>query len=805
MSQFNKSFGSSRGPEDSNHRRDWLKLFFSGEHSLDTRNIHWVPNGPLGSSRLASVKELLALKEAGQNDSLNYLQLLPAYAIAHNPGALAVDMGPLALPLGSDSPNVLVVGRAGSGKTQTVTLPTALHALRCGWSMVYINVKGAKQTRFLRRIASCYGRSSEIKLVSPLKLKRTIACTLLEGCDSLSKANEVAEVMVAAAARNSRDGGAAWCYNQAQEFALHAIAAICSDLPKSRRNLNEIRKVVVTGSYQAFAEEHPDFPVLGKFARYVAEGNINAGTVSAAISESTSFIDEISEFLSKDELSLEAFAQDGGCLIIEIDQADIKRLRPIVTLLLARLVSSLQRAANSSSSGCLPHKTVIIIDELIASGPVPGLPEVLHTCRELGFCFVAGAQSISQLQSIYGYEAQSVLDGFQTQIAIAGGLDLLTAEHFSRRAGVATIALPGRYEPGDFDENLTLSRNLQLSSRPVLLPSDIASPYPHADLGMPATIIAGDGKTPPFQAYLTPCYQEGSLARLQDEVAAQSQDDDLRPSPLKKPRASRNKKASTIKSAEPNLPAGISNTKGWSEDKLRSKLDQVLQAVDWESTTGSARSWWEDFINHNQNRIALVLRLAEELALRKATIAEFFLAYVYSNTDNIQGNLFYLDFTRLKREEDKQKRKATEDAKAKNNETGPAVDGTHFDIFADQTPATSSESKATPTELTFVRCSSCRSLVPSKSMRCQVCGHTMRPSLLVDINSTEGFEIVLTSFGSSMLAVVKVVKSATGKSLMDSKKLVESAPTSLGCTRTRENAARVVQEIQDAGGQANIA
>ena len=54
-------------------------------------------------------------------------------------------------------------------------------------------------------------------------------------------------------------------------------------------------------------------------------------------------------------------------------------------------------------------------------------------------------------------------------------------------------------------------------------------------------------------------------------------------------------------------------------------------------------------------RKALVLRLAEELFNRQATITEFFLAYVYSNTDNIQANLHYLDYTRLKKEEEKKK------------------------------------------------------------------------------------------------------------------------------------------------------
>ena len=55
----------------------------------------------------------------------------------------------------------------------------------------------------------------------------------------------------------------------------------------------------------------------------------------------------------------------------------------------------------------------------------------------------------------------------------------------------------------------------------------------------------------------------------------------------------------------------------------------------------------------------MVVLLAEELAYRKATINEFFLAYVYSNTDNIQANLYYMDYSRLKKEEERKRREAS--------------------------------------------------------------------------------------------------------------------------------------------------
>jgi ATP-dependent Clp protease ATP-binding subunit ClpX len=107
------------------------------------------------------------------------------------------------------------------------------------------------------------------------------------------------------------------------------------------------------------------------------------------------------------------------------------------------------------------------------------------------------------------------------------------------------------------------------------------------------------------------------------------------------------------------LPPGITNTNGWSYSKIAEVLAEVKKEhLDWDNTTGSARKWWDEFEKTNETNLRLVLRLAEELKIRKATITEFFLAYVYSNVDSIQANLLFLDYTRLKREEDNKKRKA---------------------------------------------------------------------------------------------------------------------------------------------------
>jgi uncharacterized caspase-like protein/Flp pilus assembly protein TadD len=64
----------------------------------------------------------------------------------------------------------------------------------------------------------------------------------------------------------------------------------------------------------------------------------------------------------------------------------------------------------------------------------------------------------------------------------------------------------------------------------------------------------------------------------------------------------------------------------------------------WDTTTGVARDWWLEFEKMNTQNVPTLTLLSENLLARKVTISEFFLAYVYSDVDSVEGNLFYLDY-----------------------------------------------------------------------------------------------------------------------------------------------------------------
>lgn len=66
------------------------------------------------------------------------------------------------------------------------------------------------------------------------------------------------------------------------------------------------------------------------------------------------------------------------------------------------------------------------------------------------------------------------------------------------------------------------------------------------------------------------------------------------------------------------------------------------------------------------------------------------------------------------------------------------------------------------------------------------------------------FDVVLTGFGDKKLDVVKVVKTITGASLMEAKKMVESCPATLKEAASKEDAAKIKADVEAAGGSIEL-
>jgi large subunit ribosomal protein L7/L12 len=71
------------------------------------------------------------------------------------------------------------------------------------------------------------------------------------------------------------------------------------------------------------------------------------------------------------------------------------------------------------------------------------------------------------------------------------------------------------------------------------------------------------------------------------------------------------------------------------------------------------------------------------------------------------------------------------------------------------------------------------------------------------VEQTE-FDVIMTSFGEKKLDVVKVVKNITGASLMDAKKLVEGVPAKIKEGASKDDAAKIKKELEEAGATVEL-
>ncbi|AKH21360.1 50S ribosomal protein L7/L12 [Sedimenticola thiotaurini] len=66
------------------------------------------------------------------------------------------------------------------------------------------------------------------------------------------------------------------------------------------------------------------------------------------------------------------------------------------------------------------------------------------------------------------------------------------------------------------------------------------------------------------------------------------------------------------------------------------------------------------------------------------------------------------------------------------------------------------------------------------------------------------FDVVMTSFGSNKVAVIKAVRGITGLGLKEAKEAVEGAPTTLKEGVSKDEAESVKKELEEAGASVEI-
>lgn len=563
--------------------------------------------------------------------------------------------------------HVLVVAKTGSGKTTKFILPILYNdCMDPVRSSIVIDSK-PEMWRKLAAMTRKYNPEKNIVLFNPLDRARSLSWNILAKIEDDTDCKLIAQTIISATDQPQAKSDSPFFRNNALAILNSIMVGLLHD-PNEVLSMPRIHQIVQSGMKAMcdWLEAHPHaIRNTRTFVDLARSGSQNADTIMSELSMRLSAWDltAIRATTFVNELDIEDLIQKPTLFIVELRESELEMLRPMANVIVVELLRFLTKRAEQCPGVALPRPVGLVIDEFASAlGRLPDIHVKLNTLRSRNVSIVAAIQSTAQVKANYSDDADSVLAGFSTKIFMPA-LDLTDAEWASKESGQMTI----RFQTQSTGANRKVievfaSRNdstqEQVQQRAVLTPDEIGRPSDNiSTFFMP--------NTPVFQGHLIPFYKIPEMIKRLTEFDSEGNELKLRTEPIEYEEDLPPAGAAPASGGggggggyNNGLPPGITNTTGWTEEQVLSKLEEVKKNLKWDETTGSARKWWEAFENENRTRMPLVLRLAEELQVRGATITEFFLAYVYSNTDNIQANLSYLDYTRLKKEEEKKKKDA---------------------------------------------------------------------------------------------------------------------------------------------------
>ena len=566
-----------------------------------------------------------------------------------------VNKGELIIPNGQRNRHTLIIAKTGSGKTTKLVLPILYNDCLCPHRSTIIIDSKQEMWSKLSGLVKNRNPEKNVFLFNPLDTMRSLSWNILSKVESDTDCKLIANSVIMATDEPQAKADSPFFRNSALQV-LNAMMVGLMENPDEKLSMPRIHQLINLGMHPLcdWLEAQPKAVRTTKaFIDLARSGSQNADTIMSELSMRLQAWDlnAIRATTWENEIDVERIIKEPSLFVVELRESELKMLRPLANVIVVELLRYITKYAEECPGQTLPRPVGFVIDEFASAlGRLPDIHIKLNTLRSRNVSIVAAIQSIGQLKGNYGEDWESVLSGFSTKIFMPS-LDFTDSEWASKESGVMTV----RYQTSSKGTNRKITENFshnnasineQIQQRAVLTPDEIGRPS-----GKQATFFMPE--TPVFQGHLTPYYQIPKMLSDIDKYSTEEHEVKLRTSEIiykeiEQPIPEKTQSAPTgqaggqaIAQITPNKVAAKP-----SDQELWKALNELKEKnLDWENTKGDARKWWDAFEDENKTRIALVLKVAQEIAGRKASITDFFLAYVYSNTDNIQATLAYLDYT----------------------------------------------------------------------------------------------------------------------------------------------------------------
>lgn len=339
--------------------------------------------------------------------------------------------------------NVFVVGGPGSYKTQAYVMTNIFNETQN--SIVVTDPKGElyEHTAGIKQ-----SQGYEVHVINFANMAHSDKYNPLDYVQKDIDANEVATKIVASGNKDSKKD--VWYYSQIALLKA-LILYVLNEREPALRNLKGVTEFLqansVTKDQDGVSELDRKFDELEAFhpARRAYElgfkkskGEMQSSIIMSLLTTIANFIDEdVSEFTSFSDFELQDIGRRKIALYVIIPVMDTT-FENLTNLFFTQMFSELYKLA-SNNHARLPNCVDIILDEFVNLGKFEKYEEFLATCRGYGIGVATIAQSITQMQALYGREkAESILGNNAVKICM-NATNEATAKYFSDLLGQATV------------------------------------------------------------------------------------------------------------------------------------------------------------------------------------------------------------------------------------------------------------------------------------------------------------------------------------------------------------------------------
>ena len=353
--------------------------------------------------------------------------------------------------------NMAICGASGTGKSRSISRNLILQAARRNESVIITDCKSElydSMSEYLR------DQGYVVKVLNLIEMDHSDSWNCLgEVGSSELMAQTFSDIVLSNTSGDDRD---AFWFNAELNLLKALVLYVSLEMPPEKRNFGTVYDMLVNEDERSLkkkmhairnahvnpftGEVMPPSPAFAPFSLFMQSSETVRTSVIIGLGSKLQVMQaqQVKNITSFNEIDLELPGKQKCAYFCIVSDQD-KTFEFLSTLFFAFLFIRLIRYADSRcEGGCLPTKVKFILDEFPnCAGSIPDFSKKASTIRSRGCSVACFFQNIGQMRNRYPEdEWQEILGACDTTIFL-GCTDMLTAEYFSDRIGIASVEVEG--------------------------------------------------------------------------------------------------------------------------------------------------------------------------------------------------------------------------------------------------------------------------------------------------------------------------------------------------------------------------